>query len=66
MRVGKDEEIPADMLLLRVSGERGMGYVDTMALDGETNLKEKHTILEDEEDQGLGLLRWFAGSLICD
>lgn len=54
------------MLLLRVAGERGMGYVDTMALDGETNLKEKHTILEDEEDQGLGLLRWFAGSLICD
>ncbi|TNV87235.1 hypothetical protein FGO68_gene1546 [Halteria grandinella] len=66
VQVRQDEEVPADMLLLRVSGERGMGYVDTMALDGETNLKEKHTILEDEEDQGLGLLRWFAGSLICD
>lgn len=37
-----------------------------MALDGETNLKDKHTILEDEEDENLGLLKWFAGSLLCD
>lgn len=64
--VKKDEEIPADLLLLRVSSESGIGYVDTMALDGETNLKDKHTILEDEDDASLGLLKWFSGSLLCD
>ena len=37
-----------------------------MALDGETNLKDKHTILEDEADENLNLLKWFAGSLLCD
>ena len=31
----KDEEIPADILLMKSSSDNGMCYVDTMNLDGE-------------------------------
>ncbi len=37
--VKKDQEFPSDMLLLY--GAKEIIYVDTMNLDGETNLKEK-------------------------
>ena len=39
--VEKDDPIPADILILQSSNEEGQVYVDTMNLDGETNLKEK-------------------------
>eukprot|EP00347_Sterkiella_histriomuscorum_P003801 403362887 len=41
IRIEKDTEIPADILLLYSSNVSGLIFVDTMALDGETNLKEK-------------------------
>ncbi|CAK7565744.1 MAG: drs2 neo1 protein [Sporothrix epigloea] len=41
VRMIRDEDVPADMLLLHADGEGGLAYVDTMALDGETNLKSK-------------------------
>jgi phospholipid-translocating ATPase len=41
IKVYKDEEFPADIILLKSSKENGMAYVDTMNLDGETNLKER-------------------------
>ena len=43
VKVGKDEEIPADMVFL--GGGKDIVYVDTMNLDGETNLKEKYIVL---------------------
>ncbi|KAM7280591.1 hypothetical protein ACFE04_007725 [Oxalis oulophora] len=54
VRVQKDEYFPADLLLLSSSYEDGICYVDTMNLDGETNLKLKHAMevtanLQDEE-----------------
>jgi P-type E1-E2 ATPase len=39
VKVIKDQEFPSDILLLY--GSREIVYVDTMNLDGETNLKEK-------------------------
>lgn len=41
IEIQKDEEIPADILILQTSSETGLCFVDTMNLDGETNLKEK-------------------------
>lgn len=41
LKINKDEEFPADMVLLKSSKDSGIAYVDTMNLDGETNLKER-------------------------
>ncbi|XP_071693969.1 phospholipid-transporting ATPase 6-like [Rutidosis leptorrhynchoides] len=44
VKVKKDEFFPADLLLLQSSYEDGMSYVETMNLDGETNLKVKRAL----------------------
>ena len=41
LKVDKDTEFPADMLLLKTSRENGVAYVDTLNLDGESALKQK-------------------------
>ncbi|KAK7422619.1 drs2 neo1 protein [Neonectria magnoliae] len=41
VRLTRDEPVPADMVLLHSDGENGLAYIETMALDGETNLKAK-------------------------
>ncbi|CAH0020978.1 unnamed protein product [Clonostachys rhizophaga] len=41
VRLRRNEGLPADIALLYASGPNGIAYVDTMALDGETNLKSK-------------------------
>lgn len=37
------DEIPADMIILTSSEENGIAYINTMNLDGETNLKIKRS-----------------------
>ena len=44
IKVHKDEYFPADILLLSSSYGDGVCYVETMNLDGETNLKLKHAL----------------------
>lgn len=41
VRLCRDENVPADLVLLHASGPDGVAYIETMALDGETNLKSK-------------------------
>ncbi|CBZ55853.1 putative P-type ATPase [Neospora caninum Liverpool] len=41
-----DEAVPADILLLNCADEYGVAYVETVQLDGETNLKHKMCIPE--------------------
>lgn len=41
IRLRRDENVPADIVLLHASGPNGVAYIETMALDGETNLKSK-------------------------
>lgn len=66
--IKKNEEIPADLLMLCSSNESGIAFVDTMALDGETNLKEKVTAMDDyHPEMGLNhALLNLRGNLLCD
>ncbi|KAK4541733.1 hypothetical protein LTR36_007442 [Oleoguttula mirabilis] len=41
VKLRRDEAIPADLVLLYATGENAIAYIETMALDGETNLKSK-------------------------
>ena len=40
----RNEAAPADLVLLHSKGANGIAYVETMALDGETNLKSKQAL----------------------
>lgn len=46
IKLARDDEIPADIVLLHADGDNGLAYVETMALDGETNLKSKQVLPE--------------------
>ena len=41
VKLRRDDAVPADLALLYADGENGIAYIETMALDGETNLKSK-------------------------
>ncbi|KAL7795311.1 hypothetical protein V8C37DRAFT_374063 [Trichoderma ceciliae] len=41
VRLRRDDPVPADMVMLHATGPNGVAYIETMALDGETNLKAK-------------------------
>jgi phospholipid-translocating ATPase len=41
IKLERDANVPADMVLLHSDGPNGIAYIETMALDGETNLKSK-------------------------
>ncbi|CDW89464.1 p-type atpase [Stylonychia lemnae] len=59
--VNKDMEFPADLLLL--NSQKDIVYVDTMNLDGETNLKEKYVF---NQDFNLVQISDFEGYVCCD
>lgn len=59
------EEIPCDLMCLKTSLKTGMCFLDTMNLDGETNLKERMTFKETKllsDDEIIGM----SGKIVCD
>lgn len=44
IRLRRDDWVPADLLILHSNSEGGIAYIETMALDGETNLKSKQAL----------------------
>ncbi|CAN8259431.1 unnamed protein product [Cochlearia groenlandica] len=66
VKVEKDNFFPADLLLLSSSYEDGICYVETMNLDGETNLKVKRCLevtLSLEHDDSF---QTFSGTIKCE
>ncbi|KAK4164954.1 putative phospholipid-transporting ATPase DNF3 [Cladorrhinum sp. PSN259] len=43
IQLRRDDNVPADVVLLSATGPNGIAYIETMALDGETNLKSKQS-----------------------
>lgn len=41
IQLKRDQPVPADVVLLHADGQNGIAHIETMALDGETNLKTK-------------------------
>lgn len=42
MKIFNDEPLPADIVILSTSEPKGVCYIETKNLDGETNLKMKY------------------------
>lgn len=66
VKVHKDEYFPADLLLLSSSYEDGICYVETMNLDGETNLKLKHALEVTSHLQDENSLEKFKAVIKCE
>lgn len=67
IKVQKDENFPSDLLLIASSDLKGLAYIETKNLDGETNLKHKlahkETHLQFRNQEGLDE---FVGSIKCE
>lgn len=67
IRLQRNERVPADIILLHATGANSVAYIDTMALDGETNLKSKQpsTLIADRCDT-ISKLEKCSGELVCE
>ncbi|CAK8534347.1 unnamed protein product [Lathyrus sativus] len=66
VKVEKDEFFPADLILLSSSYEDAICYVETMNLDGETNLKLKQALEETSKFQQDSTFRNFKAIIKCE
>jgi len=57
VKLQRDEAVPADIVLLHATGENGLAYIDTMDLDGETNLKSKESLPDFKDCDTIAGLR---------
>ncbi|KAI8944610.1 phospholipid-translocating P-type ATPase [Xylaria longipes] len=67
IRLERNERVPADIVLLHATGANSVAYIDTMALDGETNLKSKQpsTLVANRCDT-ISKLEKCLGKLVCE
>ncbi|KAJ8643386.1 hypothetical protein MRB53_005134 [Persea americana] len=66
VKVEKDQFFPADLLLLSSSYDDGICYVETMNLDGETNLKVKRSLEVTFPLDEAGDFMDFTGTIRCE
>ena len=64
--VKNNEAIPSDIAMLSSSDPRGITFVNTMNLDGETNLKDKMALEGTANMQDPITLSKYVGSIDCD
>lgn len=57
VKIERDEWVPADVILLYSAGENGVAYLETAALDGETNLKSRQALPQ--------VSKWCGTDLAC-
>ncbi|KAI0899843.1 phospholipid-translocating P-type ATPase [Annulohypoxylon nitens] len=57
IKLVRDEAAPADLVLLYATGENGLAYIDTMDLDGETNLKSRESLSDFKGCQTIAGIR---------
>ncbi|KAH6793231.1 ATPase E1-E2 type family protein / haloacid dehalogenase-like hydrolase family protein [Perilla frutescens var. hirtella] len=66
VKVEKDQFFPADLLFLSSSYEDGICYVETMNLDGETNLKVKRALEITQDIDDDSTFKDFSGTIKCE
>lgn len=67
VRLERDDWVPADLLILHSDDSCGIAYVETMALDGETNLKSKRTLpIISQQCNTVEKLRDFRAQIIVE
>lgn len=66
VKVEKDEFFPADLILLSSSYEEAICYVETMNLDGETNLKLKQSLDETSQLHEDSTFKDFKAIIKCE
>ncbi|XP_039016955.1 probable phospholipid-transporting ATPase 8 isoform X1 [Hibiscus syriacus] len=66
VKVHKDEYFPADLFLLSSGYQDGVCYVETMNLDGETNLKSKHALGVTSVIRDVETVKGFRAVIKCE
>lgn len=66
IRLEKNEQIPADIVMLSTSEPDGVAYVDTCNLDGETNLKVKQSLPQTKGIVDAESASSFSNMIVCD
>ena len=66
-KVEKDDKFPADLVVLKTSDEKGICYIETKNLDGETNLKHKMAAKATQQFYDTdGAFDSFSGEIKCE
>ncbi|KAI0966549.1 hypothetical protein F4678DRAFT_289222 [Xylaria arbuscula] len=66
VKLRRDEAVPADVVLLHATGENGIAYIDTMDLDGETNLKSRESLSDFKECDTIAGLRLTTAEFVVE